>query len=109
MENDNSLTGVLGFKPSVAAILAYMVTNQVSDHPAADVAVGAGVGKATARMVLSHLASLGVVRISRTFSKINFYVIDPENRIAFLLIELFKEATREGEVPEQEFTDPAVF
>jgi hypothetical protein len=93
MANDNSLTGVLGFKPSVAAILAYMATNQDNDHPSSEVAAATGVGKGTARLVLSQLADLGVVRIARTFSKMNFYVIDADNRIAFLLMELFKEAT----------------
>jgi hypothetical protein len=93
MEKDNSITGVLGFKPSVAAILAYMAQNQTTDHPSSEVAAATGVGKSTARTVLSQLADLGVVRVARTFSKMNFYVIDADNRIAFLLMELFKEAS----------------
>jgi len=96
METDKSLTGVLGFKPSVADILAYMIENPAQDHSPGEVAEATGLGKGTARLVLSQLNALGVVRVTRTLSKTNLYAIDEYNRVASLLVELFRVITGSG-------------
>jgi Fe2+ or Zn2+ uptake regulation protein len=105
MENKTSITGVLGFKPSVADILAYMIENADSDHTSTEVAAGVGIGKGTARIVLSQLNALGVVRITRTLSKMNLYAVNNESKIAMLLVELFNAIKDESGTEEEEIDE----
>lgn len=87
MENKSLLIRLTGDAP-LFRIIDFLVDNKGLDFTKKDIAIGAGISKASLFNYWSELEKNNLIRVTRTFGKTRLYMLNAESPIIKKILEL---------------------